>query len=60
MEQGQPIPVYGDGTMERDFTYIDDIIFGVVAAIEKCSGYNIYNLGNLNDNLLKEKPIIFL
>lgn len=45
IEQGKPIPVYGDGTMMRDFTYIDDIIDGVVAAIEKCSGYNIYNLG---------------
>ena len=45
IEQGKPIPVYGDGTMMRDFTYIDDIIDGVVSAIEKCAGFNIYNLG---------------
>jgi UDP-glucuronate 4-epimerase len=45
IEQGKPIPVYGDGTMMRDFTYIDDIIDGTVAAIQKCSGFNIYNLG---------------
>jgi len=45
IEQGKPIPVYGDGTMMRDFTYIDDVIDGTVAAIEKCSGHNIYNLG---------------
>ncbi|MHC4756626.1 MAG: GDP-mannose 4,6-dehydratase [Planctomycetota bacterium] len=45
IEQDKPIPVYGDGTMMRDFTYISDIIDGVVAAIEKCDGYNIYNLG---------------
>jgi UDP-glucuronate 4-epimerase len=45
IEEGKPIPVYGDGTMMRDFTYIDDIIDGTVAAIEKCSSFNIYNLG---------------
>lgn len=45
IEQGKPIPVFGDGTMMRDFTYIDDIIDGVVAAMQKCSGFNIYNLG---------------
>ena len=45
IDQGKPIPVYGDGTMMRDFTYIDDIINGVVAAMEKCAGFNIYNLG---------------
>ncbi len=45
IEQDKPIPVYGDGTMSRDFTYIDDIIDGTVAAMQKCSGFNIYNLG---------------
>ena len=45
IEDGKPIPVYGDGNMMRDFTYIDDIIDGTVASIKKCAGYNIYNLG---------------
>jgi len=45
IEAGKTIPVYGDGSMRRDFTYIDDIIDGVVAAIDRCSGYEIYNLG---------------
>jgi UDP-glucuronate 4-epimerase len=45
IEQDKPIPVFGDGSMMRDFTYIDDIISGTNAAIEKCAGYNIYNLG---------------
>lgn len=45
IEAGKPIPVYGDGSMRRDFTYIDDIIDGVVAAIDRCAGYEIYNLG---------------
>jgi len=43
--QGKPISIYGDGTMSRDFTYIDDIIEGTVAAMEKCGGFHIYNLG---------------
>ena len=45
IEQGKPIPVYGDGSMMRDFTYIDDIIDGTVVSIKKCDGYHIYNLG---------------
>ena len=45
IERGEPIPVYGDGTMMRDFTYIDDIIAGTVAAMNKCAGFNVYNLG---------------
>ncbi len=41
-----PIPVYGDGTSERDFTYIDDIIQGVMAAIEyDTTLFEIINLG---------------
>jgi UDP-glucuronate 4-epimerase len=45
IEADKPIPVFGDGSMMRDFTYIDDIIEGTVAAIEKCDGFHIYNLG---------------
>lgn len=45
MAAGEPIPVFGDGSMQRDFTYIDDILQGVLAAIERCRGYAIYNLG---------------
>ena len=45
IRQDKPIPVYGDGSMMRDFTYIDDIIDGVVAAMNKCAGFRLYNLG---------------
>jgi len=48
IEEGKPIPVYGDGSMMRDFTYIDDIIDGTVAAMQRCEGYKIYNIGNAN------------
>jgi len=43
--EGRPIPFYGDGTTRRDYTYVDDIVAGVVAALDRCSGYEIYNLG---------------
>ena len=45
IEHGKPIPIYGDGSMMRDFTYIDDIIDSTVAAMQKCAGFEIYNLG---------------
>ena len=45
IEQDKPIPVYGDGSMMRDFTYVDDIVNGIVAAMSRCDGFNIYNLG---------------
>lgn len=46
IERGRPVPVFGDGSMERDFTYVDDIVDGVCRTIERCDGYQIYNLGN--------------
>ncbi len=43
---GQPIHVYNYGKMKRDFTYIDDIIDGIIASMEKKFSYEIFNLGN--------------
>jgi len=44
---GQPIPVFGDGSTRRDYTYIDDIIAGVRAAIDyDQSKYEIINLAS--------------
>ncbi len=45
IEAGEPIPVFGDRNMMRDFTYVDDIIDGVLRALERCKGYHIFNLG---------------
>jgi len=45
---GQPVPVFGDGRSRRDYTYIDDIIAGLYAALLRCEGYHIYNLGESN------------
>lgn len=46
IQEGRPIEIYNDGEMKRDFTYIDDIIEGILKAIDHCEGCEIYNLGN--------------
>lgn len=46
MMSGEPIPRYGDGSTSRDYTYIDDVIQGVLAALDRTTGYRVYNLGN--------------
>ena len=43
---GEPIPVFNHGRMQRDFTYIDDIIHGVRSAIGKNYSCEVFNLGN--------------
>jgi len=51
---GQPIQVFGDGTTRRDYTFIDDIIEGVRAAIDyRTSDYEIFNLGESETVKLK-------
>ncbi len=46
IDSDEEIPIYGDGTAQRDFTFISDIIDGVMRSIERCQGYHIYNLGD--------------
>ena len=52
---GRPIPVFGDGTTRRDYTYIDDIIAGVRAAMDyDQSNYEVINLGESRTVELRE------
>jgi UDP-glucuronate 4-epimerase len=51
---GKPIPFFGDGSSRRDYTYVDDVIDGVVRAIDRCEGYEIYNLGESATTSLQE------
>ncbi|ADG14105.1 NAD-dependent epimerase/dehydratase [Methanocaldococcus infernus ME] len=44
----KPIEVYNYGKMERDFTYISDVVDGIIKSIEKDFDYEIFNLGNDN------------
>jgi UDP-glucuronate 4-epimerase len=50
----EPIPFYGDGSTRRDYTYIDDIVDGVLRAVDRCEGYAIYNLGESATTSLSE------
>ncbi len=53
--QGKPIPVFGDGSSRRDYTFIDDIIEGVRAAIDySASRYEVINLGESRTVKLSE------
>ena len=56
---GQPIELFGDGTTSRDYTWIDDILDGTVAAIDQQARdqrgpYRVYNLGGSRPTSLKE------
>jgi UDP-glucuronate 4-epimerase len=44
--QGQPLQVFNHGDMERDFTYIDDIVEGTLRVLDRPAPYAIYNIGN--------------
>jgi len=51
---GEPIPMFGDGSTLRDYTYIDDIIDGVVRCVDTPFDYEIFNLGESHTTSLKE------
>ena len=44
--EGKPIEVFNHGDMQRDFTYIDDIVEGTLRVLDKPTRYAIYNIGN--------------
>jgi UDP-glucuronate 4-epimerase len=45
---GRPVEMYGDGSTRRDYTFIDDIVEGIMACVRGRFGYEIFNLGNSN------------
>lgn len=54
IDRGLPIPVFGDGSTRRDYTYVADVVDGVVRAIANCRGCHLYNLGNARPITLSE------
>jgi nucleoside-diphosphate-sugar epimerase len=52
INEGQPVTIYGDGKQERDFTFVDDIAYGTIAALRPM-GYEVINLGS-------DKPIALI
>jgi UDP-glucuronate 4-epimerase len=56
IDEGKPIPLYGDGSTSRDYTYIDDIVSGISCALDHLNGYHIYNLGK--SEIVKLKDLV--
>jgi UDP-glucuronate 4-epimerase len=45
IDQNRPVPIFGDGSSQRDYTYVADVINGIILALDSSSGYRVYNLG---------------
>ena len=54
IDEGKSIPLYGDGSSRRDYTYIDDLINGILGVIAHHKGFEIYNLGESRTTSLTE------
>ncbi len=57
LHRGEPVPMFGDGSTERDYTYVDDILRGVTAAIDLTGGeeplFEVVNLGESETTSLR-------
>jgi UDP-glucuronate 4-epimerase len=54
LASGARVPMFGDGSSRRDYTYIDDIVDGVVASLDARFGFEILNLGGAETTSLRE------
>jgi UDP-glucuronate 4-epimerase len=54
LARGEAVPLFGDGASRRDYTYVDDIVDGVVAALDLAPGFEILNLGGAETTRLDE------
>ncbi len=59
VEQGRPIPVFGDGSAGRDYTYVEDTVAGILAALDYqfpagATPFDVFNLGNSSPVKLNE------
>jgi UDP-glucuronate 4-epimerase len=54
MLAGKKLPFFGDGASRRDYTYVDDIVAGVLAAIDRPLKYDVINLGGAHTTSLRE------
>ncbi len=54
IDEGKPVPMFGDGSSRRDYTYIDDVLDGLEKTITKAFRYEIFNLGESRTTTLLE------
>jgi UDP-glucuronate 4-epimerase len=54
LAHGKPVPLYGDGASRRDYTYIDDIVDGLLRTLDVAPGFEILNLGGAETTALRD------
>jgi UDP-glucuronate 4-epimerase len=54
LAEGREVELYGDGGSARDYTYVDDVVAGILRAWERCGGYRVYNLGGSRTTTLSD------
>jgi len=54
LEADEPLPIFGDGSSGRDYTYVDDIVAGMLASISYETAYEVFNLGNSQPVTIRE------
>jgi UDP-glucuronate 4-epimerase len=54
LAEGRPLPIFGDGSSGRDYTYVDDVVDGVLRALERTTSFHVWNLGGSHPVLLRE------
>ena len=54
IEEGKPIPMFGNGASGRDYTFVSDTVQGILAALNYDCRYDIFNLGNSHPVTLSE------
>jgi len=54
IDEGKELPMFGDGTTKRDYTYVSDILNGILAALDKDLEFEIINIGNSSTIELRE------
>ena len=58
MLAGKPLPFFGDGSAARDYTWVEDIVAGVVASLEVPLKYDTFNLGGNRVTTLVDQTMI--
>ena len=46
IDRGEEVPMFGDGSTRRDYTFVEDLADGVARAVDRCDGLDLYNLGH--------------
>ena len=54
IDRGEKIPVYGNGSSRRDYTFVDDLVDGIVGVVRYHKGFEVYNLGESQTTSLRE------